>query len=232
MERVDNRISVETPEAVEFQLDLAGLVPRGGAWLIDGVIKLSFVTVVALVAALVPVLGVPVTMLVSFGAMWLYNPLFEVFNNGQTPGKQICELRVVHTDGTPVGWYGSIVRNLVRVVDALPIGYTTGVVSMMVSGKFQRLGDVAGDTVVVYRRNPFRRRDANRLPDAEPVEIPVVLTPQEQEAIVSFAERSRTLGEDRSGELAGILRPVVDAATRREALHRLHGLARRIVRWG
>lgn len=232
MQRVDNRISVETPEAVEFQLELAGLVPRASAWTIDWVLKMAVVAVVAIAGAIIPLVGMPVMMLASFGAMWLYNPLFEVFNDGQTPGKQVCELQVVHCDGTPVGWYGAIVRNLVRVVDMLPVGYATAVVSMIVSGRFQRLGDVAGDTVVVYRRRPTSRRDATRLPPADPVEVPVVLQPHEQEAIVAFAERSRTLGADRGAELAKILGPVVDAPTDKEAMQRLHGLAQRIVRWG
>ncbi len=231
-ERVDNRVGVETPEAVEFELDLAGLVPRGAAWLIDGVLKVVVITVISVPMMVLGDAGGAAMLLLMFALSWLYNPLFEVFNGGRTPGKKALEIRVVNRDGTPVGWYGSIIRNLVRVVDGLPVGYVVGIIAMIVSGRFQRLGDLAGDTVVVYDGEQTATRDIKRLPDAEPIQIPVVLRPHEQEAIVDFAERSRALGRARSSELAGILRPMFDVATSSEAKEQTHGLAQRIVRWG
>lgn len=230
--RVDNRINVETPEAVDFQLELAGVGPRAAAWFLDIILRGGVLLVVGLVGSAVPTMGTPVAFLVGFAVMWLYYPLFEVFNDGQSPGKSLFELRVVSRDGTPVGWYGAIVRNLVRVADAMPVGYALGVISMLVSGRLQRLGDVAGDTVVVYHGVAAERPVAGALPDAEPVKVPVVLDPDEQEAIVAYAERSTMLSEQRSEELAQILAPLVDAPNRREARRKLHGLAQRIVRWG
>ena len=230
--RVDNRISVETPEAVEFDLDLAGVAPRAGAWAIDWMLKAAIVTVVAIVVGVIGDLAMSVVLLTMFGATWLYHPLFEVWQDGQTPGKKALSIRVVNRDGTPVGWYGAIVRNLVRVADAAPFGYVTGVVAMIVGGRFQRLGDLAGDTVVVYHRVSPGTLDAGRLPEAEPVQVPVVLHPHEQEAIVDYAERSPQLGRARSAELAGILGSMFDVADRDEAMVHLQGLAQRIVRWG
>ncbi len=232
MERVDNRVSVETPEAVEFDLDLAGVIPRTGAWFVDGFLKMLILWGTAFAFFMLEEIGVGLIMLVMFVVMWLYNPLFEVFNQGRTPGKMIFDVRVVNRDGTPVGWYGAIIRNLVRVVDLLPFGYTTGVVAMVMSGRFQRLGDLAGDTVVVYHRGAYSTRDSGQLPDADPVQVPVPLQPHEQEAIVDFAERSRMLGRDRSAELAQILSPMTDATTRPEAVDSVYGVAQRIVRWG
>lgn len=231
-ERVDNRIGVETPEAVEFQLDLAGLGPRAGAWMIDGSAKFVILLGVGMMTALLGELAMPLVLLASFSILWLYNPLFEVFNHGKTPGKAVFDIRVAHSDGTPVGWYGAIVRNLIRVVDFLPFGYVTGIVSMIVSGRFQKLGDLAGDTLVIYERDPQADRSVEMLPDAEPVRLPVQLEPHEQEAIVAYAVRSQQLGRERSAELARILRPVVEAPTDTGAMHQLQGVARRIVQWG
>src|SRR3546814_8666375 len=57
--------------------------------------------------------------------------LIEAMFNGQTPGKRAMELRVVSADGAPVGWLASIVRNLLRAVDALPVGYGFGLVASL-----------------------------------------------------------------------------------------------------
>ena len=144
----------------------------------------------------------------------------------------VFDVRVVNRDGTPVGWYGAVTRNLIRVVDFLPAAYVTGIVSMVISGRFQRLGDLAGDTVVVYDHAGYETTDVGQLPQVEPAKVPVVLQPHEQEAIVDFAERARRLGKGRSEELAEILSPLTDAATKEEATQAVYGLAQRIVRWG
>lgn len=68
---------------------------------------------------------------------------------GRTPGKQIVGLRVVRTDGTPAGPGPILVRTLLRIVDQLPVLYLVGFVVMLVTGRQQRLGDLAAQTHVV-----------------------------------------------------------------------------------
>jgi hypothetical protein len=46
----------------------------------------------------------------------------------------------------------SIVRNLIRIVDFLPLYYGIGVVVMFANRRSQRLGDLAASTLVVYDR--------------------------------------------------------------------------------
>src|SRR3546814_8030841 len=70
--------------------------------------------------------------------------------NGQTPGKRAMELRVVSADGAPVGWLASIVRNLLRAVDALPVGYGFGLVASLADPHGRRLGDMVASTLVVH----------------------------------------------------------------------------------
>jgi uncharacterized RDD family membrane protein YckC len=68
---------------------------------------------------------------------------------GATLGKMVLGLRVVEADGNPCDFGSAIVRNLVRIVDWLPILYVVGLISIAVSKKHQRLGDMAAGTVVV-----------------------------------------------------------------------------------
>jgi hypothetical protein len=75
--------------------------------------------------------------------------VFEILWNGQTPGKRLLGLRVIRETGYPIRPVDSVIRNLVRVVDWLPIGYSVGVLVMLLNDRSRRLGDFAGGTLVV-----------------------------------------------------------------------------------
>src|SRR5205814_5407395 len=64
-------------------------------------------------------------------------------------GKRAQAVRVVQSDGQPVGWASVIVRNLVRIVDILPGFYAVGSISILLTKRSQRLGDLAAGTMVV-----------------------------------------------------------------------------------
>lgn len=70
---------------------------------------------------------------------------------GATIGKHLRGIVVVKEDGSPMTWEASLIRNLLRVVDAVPGLYLVGLVSGYASDANQRLGDRLGETVVVYR---------------------------------------------------------------------------------
>jgi uncharacterized RDD family membrane protein YckC len=78
-----------------------------------------------------------------------YFIFWEMLTGGRSPGKAMVGLRVVRGDGLPISLRGSIVRNLMRVVDMLPASYLVGFVAMMLSERRQRLGDSLGGTVVI-----------------------------------------------------------------------------------
>ena len=81
---------------------------------------------------------------------------------GRTPGKQLMGLRVVRTDGTPAGAGPILVRTLLRIVDQLPVLYLVGFVVMLVTGRQQRLGDLAAQTHVVADSEVSRSRRGER----------------------------------------------------------------------
>ncbi|NEU58159.1 RDD family protein [Halorussus sp. MSC15.2] len=67
---------------------------------------------------------------------------------GRTPGKWLLGLVVVAEDGSPPSAGAVVVRNLLRPLDFVPF-YLLGFLAMLATDRAQRLGDVAGDTVVV-----------------------------------------------------------------------------------
>jgi uncharacterized RDD family membrane protein YckC len=72
---------------------------------------------------------------------------------GATPGKLLARLRVVRVDGRPLS-FGSIwTRNLLRLIDWLPILYLIGALSLLMTANSQRVGDKWAGTTVVYRHH-------------------------------------------------------------------------------
>ena len=203
---LDTTHNIATPEGVELKLPVAGLPARSLAWLIDAVIKVLALSVAGVLLAFLGAAGTGLYLLGLFGLLWLYNVLFEVFNHGATPGKRALGLRVMNSNGTPVGWSGSTIRNLVRTVDLLPGCYLLGFLSVYLSRRFQRLGDLAAGTIVVYELQDPRLAPVT---SAEPLAVHIPLTAVEQQAIVSFAERAPRINADRLGELADVLEPVL-----------------------
>lgn len=203
---LDTTFNVSTPEGVELRLPVAGLASRALAWLIDAAIKTIALSIVGVVLAYLESAGEGAYLILLFASLWFYNVLFEVFAHGSTPGKKAVGLRVVSVKGTPVGWSESLIRNLIRVVDVLPGCYAFGCVSVMLTGNFQRLGDLAAGTIVIYEPQKQRKTSVVEV-KAEALQIPITLA--EQQAIVTFGERATQLSHDRADELAKTLQPVL-----------------------
>ena len=83
-----------------------------------------------------------------------YFVFFETVWRGSSPGKRLLGLGVVADDGLPVSFGASLVRNLLRAVDMLPMSYLAGLVTMLVSERTRRLGDIAAGTVVIRFDRP------------------------------------------------------------------------------
>ena len=150
---------IETSESVELQRRLAGIGSRSLAGMLDSLILglVYFFLVLTCWFAGVFSMGFPavrswvfaVLIIVFFLISWGYFILFELVMNGQSPGKKAVKIRVVQEEGGGLPFSAIAIRNLLRVVDFLPIGYGIGVTAMFCTKKVQRLGDLAAGTVIV-----------------------------------------------------------------------------------
>lgn len=165
MNRLEDYLSIETPENVAFGYEVAGIGSRFLAALVDTILIIVLQAIVNFTLLLLrisffdnvfegnlSVWLVAIFSLISFALFWGYYILFEMIWNGQSPGKRWIGLRVLRTDGTPITLIESIVRNLVRLVDFLPFFYGVGVVTMFINEQSRRLGDLAAGTLVVHDR--------------------------------------------------------------------------------
>ncbi|WP_440973224.1 RDD family protein [Pseudomonas koreensis] len=219
---LDTRHQVETPEGIDLPLRPAGLMVRTLAFSIDLGIRGAILGVLFLALAFLGQLGMGLGSLLLFAVSWWYMVLFEVLRQGRSPGKQWVGLRVIHDNGTPIGWSASLLRNLLRFVDLLPFGYCLGAISCLQHPTFKRLGDIAAGTLVVYSERPLLRP---QLPDAQPRSAPVPLNLSEQRALLAFAERQTDLSPARVNELAALLaQPLHISAPK--AVSELNGIAR------
>jgi uncharacterized RDD family membrane protein YckC len=210
----EDRISVATPEGVTLEVTLAGVGSRFAAGVIDQLLRW------ALLLALVILMGVAggatdaldggfaVAGLVVavFLVQFAYDVLFETLASGRTPGKRWTGLRVVKAGGAPVGFVASALRNLLRIVDALPGFYLVGILSVMFTKNNQRLGDLAAGTIVVRER-----RQSTALPPVATTPAPAddtglydvsAISAEDLATVRRFLERRSTLAPDARERLA------------------------------
>jgi uncharacterized RDD family membrane protein YckC len=149
-------LAIETAEAIVFSLPLAGPITRFLAWSIDMLVILvvSWVAYrcLYLVAALEPDLMTGLAVLSAFLLSISYGIVLEWLWRGQTVGKRALGLRVIDADGRRLQPAQIVVRNLMRSLDSLPGLYLVGGASLVLTRRYQRLGDLVSNTVVVRRR--------------------------------------------------------------------------------
>ena len=158
-----DKLSIDTPEQVALDFSLASIGSRFLALAVDSLIQGGVALVVVLLAAVATLISGRSFATVSPWALaivilsWFlitqgYFAMFEAVWNGQTPGKRVVGLRVISVTGRPISVFEAILRNVVRIADQLPGIYAFGIVSIFVTERNQRLGDLAAGTVVVHER--------------------------------------------------------------------------------
>jgi uncharacterized RDD family membrane protein YckC len=150
----DDRVTIPTPEGVDIDIVLAGLGSRFAATLLDLTIQIAAIIALGMALGLGSNSGyvVGAYFVLVFLVLFAYDIVFETWNSGRTVGKLAAGIRVVRAGGQPVNFMTSTVRNLVRIVDFLPLFYTVGMISVIVTRRNQRLGDLAAGTYVIRER--------------------------------------------------------------------------------
>ena len=153
---------IETAQNIQIQQVPATIGSRILAQIIDSFIMGIYIVLVSITAfgifkiedgsiAVITLLTLP---------FLIYHLLFEIFMNGQSIGKYAMEIRVVQLDGTRASINSYLLRWILRPVD---IAFSSGgiaLLSILLGGKGQRLGDLAaGTTVISLKHDVIRRED-------------------------------------------------------------------------
>ena len=228
-EKLDTLQAVELAEGIEIRLRMAGPMLRAGAYAIDFLIRGAVLSVGGIAMAFA---GIAIGGNVAGGVMllawflmdWLYPVFFEAGKRGATPGKRAMGLRVVQATGSPITLGQAVVRNFLRFIDGMPFfTYCFGLTSCLATKRFQRLGDLAAGTVVIYDRIPAPPMVASP-PPIVAVPLPVGLTVDETRALGLFRERAGLWSDGRRAEIANQA-TALSGATGAEGVNRLMAMA-------
>jgi uncharacterized RDD family membrane protein YckC len=167
----EETLIIETPERVQLAFALASIGNRFLAALIDHSIQLLILLFISAVASVIlegygvdswramseaaPELAkwaYAILIIASFIVFSSYFVFFEWIWNGQTPGKRWLKLRVIREDGRPITLWEALARNLIRLFDMFPGLYSIGLITVFLSNRDQRLGDLFAGTVVIRER--------------------------------------------------------------------------------
>jgi uncharacterized RDD family membrane protein YckC len=149
-------LAITTPEGVRFDLPLAGPTTRFLAWFMDALVIYGAVGLCSQglghVSALNEDLVHAVYVILIFGLTIGYPIALEWLWRGQTVGKRIFGLRVIDASGRRLSFGQIALRNILRLVDALPLLYLVGGAALVLSTRCQRLGDMLASTVVLRQK--------------------------------------------------------------------------------
>ncbi len=161
--------TISTENGIEYEF--ASLFRRFLAIMIDNLLLLVPPAIV--IALLLPrpedIAGHPLRFLsimfsvicIFFVGGYLYHSLLEGLF-GQTLGKKLCGIRVLKGDFTPCGLSDGFLRNLLRIVDAFSY-YLVAAISLAGTFKWQRIGDMVANTVVVRNTPKSLNGEQNRI---------------------------------------------------------------------
>jgi uncharacterized RDD family membrane protein YckC len=198
------QVLINTPENVTIEYELAGVASRCSAAVVDLLIQAAAIFV-AIGAYLVlqyymhfpdPGWITSALVILLFVLWWGYYVYFETKWNGQTPGKRSHRMRVITSEGAPITLTSAAVRGLIRAVDLNLIG----ILSILVTSRNQRLGDLAAGTIVVMENVEWKGHlttshiSNHEYPaDNPPVKNIELVTPEQFQAAKRFVERAPEL---------------------------------------
>jgi uncharacterized RDD family membrane protein YckC len=232
------RYQFETPEQIDVSYDIAGVGSRFIAALLDTIIiSIAFLIILIpgtfgatfIIKLILDAIGrssggglelwvLAGTGLLSFLVIVFYYILFEAFWHGQTPGKRKLGVRVIREGGRPLTFSTSMTRNLIRLIDFLPVYYVIGIVVIFIDPKSRRLGDLAAGTVVIKEQKDVKLDTLEvdtRLPQTVvfdngdrprlPIRDAHRLDADDRRLLREYLQRRPTLPVDAASRIAGSL---------------------------
>ncbi len=153
---------IETAQNVTIHQNVAPLSTRIGAFLVDMLIIAGYYLIIYLI---LNALGLSLNeslyvfyVLLSL-PVFFYSLLFETLMNGQTPGKYVGKIRVTKLDGSKPTFGSYLIRWVLRLIDISLASGSVALLTILLNGKGQRLGDLAAGTTVISEKNTISISD-------------------------------------------------------------------------
>jgi len=170
------KIEVATTQNVTIQYETAGFLWRFIAWLLDtSVLGLFFGIIIYVLFAFNVFKNTDSDTVIAiisgilFVIKYLYSLVIEIITNGQSIGKKIVGIIVIKLNGNSLTTSDYLIRWAYRAIDFGITLFSVGTISILMSEKNQRLGDMIANTTVI-KLKPDRivtLDDLQNLPDKE-----------------------------------------------------------------
>ena len=192
-------VPVSTTQNIDLEYRIAGVGDRILAFAFDMLVLGSWYILWGLL--LVRPWGFKPWQLVFVLPPMLYSLLTELLLNGQTFGKMLLKIRITPLDGSELTLGTCLIRWLMRIIDIWIMWGTIAVISILVSKKAQRLGDMATNTtaVKISRKNLFQETTYVQLPSNYTTVYPQSVKISDQDAatikeVLNFVEETNNTG--------------------------------------
>ena len=151
---MDN-FQIETAQNISIHQNVAHVTTRLGSFLLDLLIIICYIILLAfLISWLDLKFGMQqwaISLILSLPILF-YTLIFETLWNGQTPGKWVNKIRVVKLDGSKPTLGSYVLRWLMRIIDIQMATGSVAVLTILLNGKGQRLGDIAAGTTIISEK--------------------------------------------------------------------------------
>jgi uncharacterized RDD family membrane protein YckC len=223
------QVTLQSITGVDVELRIAGVGSRSFAFIIDWHIRLILALAWWTTGTLLMIgqlswlgsgkapgpgyfLGVWAPAVLIY---FLYHPVLEIALRGSTPGKRMAGVRIVTRHGDIPGVGALLIRNVFRLIDALPFSYLIGLVTTIFTPQHVRLGDLAAGTLLIL---DSKEHDSSleRLTPANKT-----IDPRVADLVHELLERWTALDQTVRGELARSLLARADQSASAEALSQL-----------
>lgn len=149
-----NTIKVNTSQNIDLEYELGSLGDRIVGYIIDLLVIIAYVLIV--VAIFFGFSGMSnlsaasgITLFLLFVPIFFYDLVSEIFLNGQSLGKMAMKIKVISLTGESASLGQYLIRWLFRVIDFSMFSGLVATITVAVSDKKQRLGDIVAGTAVV-----------------------------------------------------------------------------------
>ncbi|MBC6999976.1 RDD family protein [Cytophaga sp. FL35] len=195
------QFQIETAQNITISQNAAHLGDRMVAFLID-----TFVVISYIILSIVLLLSLDIEMndawaiymVLNLPAL-LYYLLFETLMNGQSIGKKLMKIRVVKLDGSKPTFSSYIIRWVLRILDVTLSSGGVAVLTILIRGNGQRVGDIAAGTTVISEKQKVFLRDTllRELPEDYKPSFPqvTVFKDREMQTIKELFDVSKRKGD-------------------------------------
>lgn len=148
------QFQIETAQNISIGQNTAHLGDRMLAYIVDSFVIGAYIilTIVLLIAMDIDFEDAWAIYLLLNLPAFLYYVLLETFMNGKTIGKSLLQIRVVKLDGSKPNFSSYFVRWILRIIDVAFSSGGVAVLTILLRGKGQRVGDIAAGTTVISEK--------------------------------------------------------------------------------